>query len=107
MRFKHVLFALSMAVVLCLATPRTQAQVVGGFIGFRSPGVVGFGAPVVAPAPVVAGPIVPYAAGYPVVVPRPFYGPGLYAYGGGWGFGPRHYGPWRAYPGYRYGYRRW
>lgn len=115
MSMKRVCFAAMMVVVLCLAAPRAQAQVVtgGGYIGFGTPGLGGvasFGTPVVAPVPVV-----PYLAPYPtVVVPRPVVvGPVI---GTGWGYGPRyvgprHYGP--RYYGprhytyhYRYG-RRW
>ena len=63
---------------------------------------MGFGTPVVAAAPVVAGPVIPYAAGYPVVVSRPVYARSYY--GPGWGYGPRYYGPY--YHPYHRGYRR-
>jgi hypothetical protein len=101
MRLKHVLLALAMAIVLGLCNPRTHAQVItGGYVGFGSPGLV-YSSPLVAPAP-----IVPYASGYPVVVPRPLIGPGPFR--SGWGYGPRFYGPRRVFPGYRFGYgRRW
>ena len=112
MSMKRILFAAAIVTVLMLAAPHAQAQVVGGgYIGFGGPGfggVVGYGAPMVAPAPVV-----PYAAAYPpVVVPAPVVAGPLI--GVGWGYGPRYYAP--RYYGppyygpryYRGGYgRRW
>lgn len=110
MRFKHALPALAMAAVLSLYSPRAQAQVVGGYVGFGSPGVVTYGAPVVAPAPLV----VPYSPVYPAAVPRPWVGVGpVYGtgfYGPGWGYSSGYYGVRRVYPGYGYPYRhgrRW
>jgi hypothetical protein len=109
MRLKHVLLAAVVAAALGLATPRSHAQVVaGGYLGFGSPGVVTYGAPVVAPAPFVATPVLPYATGYPVVVPRPWIGSPYY-YGAGWGYGPGYYGVRRGYYGHHYhrGYGRY
>lgn len=107
MSMKRILFALAIMTALMLATPRAQAQVVGGgYVGFGTPGfggVVGFGSPMVTPVPVM-----PYAAPYPaVVVPRPMVVAPMM--GAGWGYGPRYYAP--RYYGprhYRGGYgRRW
>jgi hypothetical protein len=107
MTTKKLILALALFAVMSLAAPRLQAQVVGGgYVGFNTPGVsgvIGVGAPVVAPAPVVAAPVVPYVAPYggvvmgggPIFAPRPIYR-------AGWGYGPRYFGP--RY--YRYGYRR-
>ncbi|MGC8642834.1 MAG: hypothetical protein ACP5XB_23490 [Isosphaeraceae bacterium] len=112
MSMKRILFAAAIVTVLMLAAPHAQAQVVGGgYIGFGGPGfggVVGYGAPMVAPAPVV-----PYAAAYPpVVVPAPVIAGPLI--GVGWGYGPRYYAPRYYGPPYygprycRGGYgRRW
>ena len=107
MSMKRVLVAVAMVTVVVLAAPRAQAQVVGGgYVGFGSPGfggAIGFGTPMVAPAP-----IVPYVAPYPMMVaPRPMVvGPVI---GAGWGYGPRYYGPRYVGPRYyRRGYgRRW
>jgi len=107
MSTKQVFLALALVTVLGLAAPRAQAQIVGGggYVGFGTPGfggAVSFGTPVIG-ASVVAAPVVPFAAGYPVVVPRPVYAAPFYR--GGWGYGPRYYGP-RYYRG-GYGWRRW
>jgi hypothetical protein len=96
MRTKQVSLALAVVAVLSLAAPHAHSQVIGGgYVGFGGPGyggVVGVGAPLVAPAPLVS-PVAPYVAPYPsVVVTRPFYGPRAF-YGAGWGYGPRFYGP--------------
>ena len=93
---------MAVVLVLCVAAPRTEAQVVtGGYVGFGNPGfggAVGFGTPMVAPAPVV-----PYVAPYPaVVVPRPMVVSPMM--GAGWGYGPRYYGP-RYYGNRFYGPR--
>jgi hypothetical protein len=110
MRIKQSLLALTVVLALGLAAPRAQAQVVtgGGYVGFGVPGAGGFvswGTPVVAAAPVVAAPIIPYAAGYPVVVPRPVYARSFY--GPAWGYGPRFYGPRPYHYHYAYGRRVW
>ena len=75
MSMKQVFLALALVMVLGLAAPRAQAQVVGGggYVGFGAPGfggAVSFGTPVAGVA-VVGAPVVPYVAPYPVVVPRP------------------------------------
>ncbi len=108
MHLKQSLLALTVVLALGLAAPGAQAQVVagGGYVGINVPGfggVVSWGTPVVAAAPVVTAPVIPYAVGYPAVVPgavyaRSFYGPG-------WVYGPRFYGP-RPYH-YAYGRRIW
>ena len=110
MSTKQVFLALTLVVILGLAAPHAQAQVVGGgYVGFGVPGVsgaIGFGAPV-GGVGVVGAPVVPYVAPYPVVVGRPYVAP--YYYGAGWrGYGPGYYGP-RNYGTryYRGGYRRW
>ena len=103
MSMKQVFLALALVTILGVAAPCSQAQVVGGggYVGFGAPGIggaVSFG------TPVVGAPLVPYAAPYPVVVPRPVYG--VPFYGAGWGgYGPRYYGP--RYYRRGYGYRRW
>jgi hypothetical protein len=104
MRLRLVLLAASMAAVLILAAPRAHAQFMGGgYVGFGTPGVMGFGGPVVAPGPFVGAPMVRYARPYPMMVGGPMYGPRVF-YRPGWGYGPRPYGG-RAF---RYGYgRRW
>jgi hypothetical protein len=104
MSMKQGLLAMALVTVLFLAAPQAYAQVVGGgYVGFGTPalgGVVSFGSPVVAPAPVV-----PYVAPYPVVVPRPIVaGPVI---GAGWGYGPRFFGPRYYGPRYYRGVRRW
>jgi hypothetical protein len=107
MSTKQVFLALALVTVLGLAAPRAQAQIVGGggYVGFGTPGfggAVSFGTPV-GGVGVVAAPVVPYVAPYPVVVPRAY---GVPYYGAGWGgYGPRYYAP-RYYRG-GYGYRRW
>jgi hypothetical protein len=105
MRTRQIFLALAVVAVLSLAAPQAHSQVIGGgYVGVQTPGFsIGVGAPVVAPAPIVA-PYGAYVAPYPaVVVPRPVvYGPRVY-YGPAWGYGPRFYGP--RY--YRHGYRRW
>ena len=66
MRTRLVLFAASMAAVLILAAPRAQAQIVGGgYVGFGTPGVMGFGGPVVAPGAFIGAPMVPYCQALP------------------------------------------
>jgi hypothetical protein len=108
MSTKQVFLTLALMTILGLAAPSAQAQVVGGggYVGFGTPGfggAVSFGTPV-GGVGVVGAPVVPYAAPYPVVVPRPFYGPSFY--GAGWGgYGPRFYGP--RYYRRGYGLRRW
>jgi hypothetical protein len=108
MSMKQVFLALALVTVLGLVAPRAQAQIVGGggYVGFGTPGfggAVSFGTPV-AGVGVVGAPVVPYVTPYPVVVPRPFYGPSVY--GAGWGgYGPRYYAP--RYYRRGYGYRRW
>jgi hypothetical protein len=108
MSTKQVFLALALMTIISLAAPSAQAQVVGGggYIGFGTPGfggAVSFGTPV-GGAAVVGAPVVPYVAPYPVVVPRPFYGPSFY--GAGWGgYGPRFAGP-RYYRGVNR-WRRW
>ncbi len=99
MSMRRIVLLLAVATVLGLAAPRAHAQIVGGggYVGFGTPGfggVVNFGTPIVG-APVMAAPVVPYVAPYPMVVPRPIYGYGYGAplYRGGWGYGPRYYGP--------------
>jgi hypothetical protein len=101
MHVKQILPALTMVAILGLTAARADAQVVGGgYVGFGTPGlggVVSFGTPYVAPAPVVAAPVVPYpyVAPYPntlIVPPRrvyvPVYGRGYY--GPGWHRGGYH-----------------
>lgn len=108
MRMKLVLAAFAMAAVLVLSAPRAEAQVIGGYVGFGSPGAYTFGAPLVAPSPLVT-PVMPYyATGYTTVVPRPWVGVSPY-YGNGWGYSRGYGGVYRGYPVYRYrrGYRRW
>ncbi|MFO0889403.1 MAG: hypothetical protein U0790_09720 [Isosphaeraceae bacterium] len=108
MRVKQLLFALAVVVVLGMAAPRGEAQMIGGYIGFGSPSVVGYGAPLVAPAPVLAAPVVPYATAYPVVGVSPWFGPRPVYYGPGWGYRPGFYGSRVVYPRPMYGYgRRW
>jgi hypothetical protein len=115
---KSLLFAGLLAVVILgFGASPVRAQAFG--FGYSSPGFslgVGTGGygyygggyypgyPVVAPAPVVVAPAVPY------VVPRPFYGPRAF-YGPPVAYGPRIYGGW-GYGGYRpyryyYGRRGW
>jgi len=107
MRTKHVLLAAAMATMLVLTAPRAQAQMMGGgYMGFGTPGVMGFGGPVVAPAPYIGAPIVRYARPYPMMVGRPMYGPRL-NYRPGWGYGPRPFAGRNYRYGYGYGRRRW
>jgi len=101
MQPKHYLLAFVVAVVLSVLTPRSEAQVIGGYVGYGSPGVVTYGAPVIAPAPVFAAPVVPYTT---VVAPRPWIGPRPRYYGPGWGYPTPYYGTRVVYPRSRYVY---
>ncbi len=111
MQSKHLLLAFVVAVGLAIITPRSEAQVVGGYVGLRSPGVVTYGSPVFAPAPMVAPPMLaaPVVPTTTVIAPSPWFGPQPRYYAPRWGYPTAVYRSRVVYPRtfYRAGPRWW
>ncbi|MFO0889402.1 MAG: hypothetical protein U0790_09715 [Isosphaeraceae bacterium] len=106
MRIRHIVLPVVAAALVGFATTARAQLVQTTYVVPSAPVVMG--APMVPAAPfgtVVGTPVVPYATGYRVMTPRPWYGFGPVTYGyRSWGYRPRVWGG-----GYRYGGwgRRW